>query len=265
MRMLFLIIPLCLSFSTIDAQCYTAKVKDGKAQLAKKAYSNALDIFYQANYCPDKPRQNDLFDLIKETQEQWVKAIEAEKVKSSRLLKENEANLERIKAEKVLVDSLKLESEQNLEELTAFMKDEFMDRDIDEMFAKSSAEDLQLLFGTLHNMNPNDLYLSSLYTTINCLLGDFQKAIETSEYDLSQNNSDFAKLILPILYTLADQYEEKALPMLKTHKGTNLTISDGDDEFSGSFDELLDDFISDFEDMDIVHPDFEKIKAFISN
>lgn len=56
--------------------CYTALRKDGLALLQKKNYRSAIDKFFAARYCPDKPAKDDLDALIKKTQDAWVKALD---------------------------------------------------------------------------------------------------------------------------------------------------------------------------------------------
>lgn len=75
----FLLLILCfLSLhASLNAQseCYKNLRKEGLTLLQKKNYRSAVDKFFAARYCPDKPTKDDLDDLIKKTQDQWVAAL----------------------------------------------------------------------------------------------------------------------------------------------------------------------------------------------
>lgn len=78
------------SFTALVAQnsnlCYTDLRREGLRLLEKKDYRNAVDKFFAARYCPDKPVKDDLDDLIKRTQNQWVKALDDAKKAADRAL-----------------------------------------------------------------------------------------------------------------------------------------------------------------------------------
>ncbi len=56
-------------------QCYQDLRKEGLSLLAQKDYRKAIDKFFAARYCPDKPVKDDLDELIKKTQDAWVKEL----------------------------------------------------------------------------------------------------------------------------------------------------------------------------------------------
>lgn len=77
-------------FSGLLAQkannCYTELRQEGVRLLEKKDFRNAIDKFFAARYCPDKPTKDDLDNLIKRTQNQWVKALDDAKKATERAL-----------------------------------------------------------------------------------------------------------------------------------------------------------------------------------
>lgn len=59
-----------------QADCYQNLRSEGLSLLKKKSYRQAVDKFFAARYCPDKPTKDDLDALIKKTQDQWVAALD---------------------------------------------------------------------------------------------------------------------------------------------------------------------------------------------
>jgi len=59
-----------------QTDCYNVLRTQGVHFLAKTDYRHAVDEFFAARYCPDKPENDDLDDLIKKTLNQWVRALD---------------------------------------------------------------------------------------------------------------------------------------------------------------------------------------------
>lgn len=89
LRILFLLFSFAI-FNNLAAQnansCYADLRREGVRLLEKKDYRNAIDKFFAARYCPDKPAKDDLDDLIQRTQNQWVKALDDAKKATVRAL-----------------------------------------------------------------------------------------------------------------------------------------------------------------------------------
>lgn len=84
---------LCILFfigitTSLGAQsdCYKNLRKEGLTLLQKKNYRSAVDKFFAARYCPDKPVKDDLDDLIKKAQDQWVAALDQAQKKTAAAL-----------------------------------------------------------------------------------------------------------------------------------------------------------------------------------
>jgi len=81
MKPFFLFILFFISMATslaaqANSDCYKNLRGEGLTLLKKKNYRKAVDKFFAARYCPDKPVKDDLDDLIKKTQDQWVAALD---------------------------------------------------------------------------------------------------------------------------------------------------------------------------------------------
>jgi Leucine-rich repeat (LRR) protein len=63
--------------------CYKNLRREGLSLLKKKSYRQAVDKFFAARYCPNKPEKDDLDELIKQTQDQWVAALDQAQQKTA--------------------------------------------------------------------------------------------------------------------------------------------------------------------------------------
>lgn len=80
---------LCIFFITsITAQdnCYNDLRTRGMQLQKAKDYRRAIDKYFAARYCPDKPAKEDLDELIKTTQDQWVNELDQALDRSNKLL-----------------------------------------------------------------------------------------------------------------------------------------------------------------------------------
>ncbi len=77
MKIYFLLLCFCFSVNALASQtnCYKILRQEGMTFLGKTNYRNAVDKFFAARYCPDKPEKDDLDELIKSTLNQWVRAL----------------------------------------------------------------------------------------------------------------------------------------------------------------------------------------------
>ncbi len=86
----FLLLILCFininASLTAQSECYKNLRKEGLTLLQKKNYRSAVDKFFAARYCPDKPAKDDLDDLIKKAQDQWVAALDQANKKTTAAL-----------------------------------------------------------------------------------------------------------------------------------------------------------------------------------
>lgn len=85
---LFYFFSFFLFITQLHAQknCYTDLRARGNQLLKAKDYRRAIDKYFAARYCPDKPAKEDLDELIKTTQDQWVNELDQALDRSNKLL-----------------------------------------------------------------------------------------------------------------------------------------------------------------------------------
>ncbi|MBK7874024.1 MAG: WG repeat-containing protein [Saprospiraceae bacterium] len=77
---------LCISsiiFAQNTKSCYTELRREGLRYVSRKDYPKAINSFFAARYCLDKPAKD---ELIKNTQNEWVKALNNALAKSDSLI-----------------------------------------------------------------------------------------------------------------------------------------------------------------------------------
>ncbi|MBK7871612.1 MAG: hypothetical protein IPJ74_13535 [Saprospiraceae bacterium] len=65
--------------------CYGELRAMGLRFLERQHYKDAINHFFAARYCLNKPAKDDLDELIKQTQDRWVKALNDARLKAQRL------------------------------------------------------------------------------------------------------------------------------------------------------------------------------------
>ncbi len=72
----FFTLILLFNAAPIYPQCYENLKRDGQTLLKQAQYKEAINKFFAARSCPDKPGKDGLDNLIKTTQDRWVQEIE---------------------------------------------------------------------------------------------------------------------------------------------------------------------------------------------
>ncbi|MDX1941922.1 MAG: leucine-rich repeat domain-containing protein [Saprospiraceae bacterium] len=87
MKGFLLCIVLLLNVFLLPAQndCYGELRAMGLRFLERQHYKEAINHFFAARYCLNKPAKDDLDDLIKQTQDRWVKALNDARLQARRL------------------------------------------------------------------------------------------------------------------------------------------------------------------------------------
>ncbi|MFN7120307.1 MAG: hypothetical protein ACK4TA_26195 [Saprospiraceae bacterium] len=87
-KLLFILSFLLFFIINVAAQknCYNDLRARGMQLQKEKNYRRAIDKYFAARYCPDKPAKEDLDELIKTTQDQWVNELDQALERSNKLL-----------------------------------------------------------------------------------------------------------------------------------------------------------------------------------
>lgn len=83
--------------------CYKELRTRGTQLQKAKDYRRAIDQFFAARYCPDKPGKDDLDDLIKKTQDAWV--LELDKARKDAEVQRQRAETSLDKVNQALINS----------------------------------------------------------------------------------------------------------------------------------------------------------------
>ncbi len=94
--------------------CYESLRREGINAVRQKNYADAMNQFWAAFIsCPDRPEHNDLSDLIKDAQQQWVRDLEESVRREKKAYQDALAAKEQAETAKHAEEKARLEAEDN--------------------------------------------------------------------------------------------------------------------------------------------------------